>query len=96
MSLGKRIKSIRMEEGLSQAELSQLTDIPIDSIKAYESERRSVNEGNLIKITCHPQFFKYALWLTTGQTAPESGQVCPEFSIQEKCGLIVDVAEKRA
>lgn len=92
----ERIKSIRLNEELSRDEFSQLIDISKGTIRDYEQGLRVPSGEILMKITNHPQFQKYALWLMTGQTAPESGQVCPEFSIQEKCGLIVDVAEKRA
>ncbi len=92
----ERIKSIRLNEELSRDEFSQLIDISKGTIRDYEQGLRVPSGEILMKITNHPQFQKYALWLMTGQTAPESGQICPEFSIQEKCGLIVDVAEKRA
>lgn len=96
MFLGKRVKAIRMGEGLSQDGFSQLIDISKGTLQNYEQGKNLLSEESLMKITNHPQFQKYTLWLMTGQTAPESGQVCPEFSIQEKCGLIVDVVEKRA
>ncbi|UJF17227.1 helix-turn-helix domain-containing protein [Vibrio sp. SS-MA-C1-2] len=96
MSLGKKIKSIRISEGLSQTEFSQLVDISIDSLRSYENERRTVNEVNLIKLTNHLRFKKYTLWLMTGEVAPEAGQVCPAFSIQAQCGIIAPVEAKKA
>lgn len=96
MDLTKKLKAVRLEEELNQEKFAQLFDISKKTIQAYEQGVNTPSGEILIKITNHPQFQKYALWLMTGQTAPESGQVCPEFSIQEKCGLIVDEAEKRA
>ncbi|KPU82201.1 XRE family transcriptional regulator [Psychromonas sp. PRT-SC03] len=96
MILGKKLKAIRIQEGLNQIELSQLIDISIDSIRSYETLRRTINEGNLIKITNHERFSKYTLWLMIGQTAPDSGQICPDFSIQERCDIIDAEVVKRA
>ncbi len=93
----KKIKAIRLSEELSQLEFSELVDMPIDSLRSYENERRSVNEINMIKITKHERFEKYTYWLMTGKTLPESGQVCPDFSILSQCGVIdAETMEKRA
>ena len=96
MFLNKKIKAIRLEEKLTQVEFCQLIDIPVISIQNYEREIRSPSGDNLMKIVNHPQFEKYALWFVTGKTAPESGQICPAFSIQEQCGITVNKEEKRA
>ncbi|MEI6896030.1 MAG: helix-turn-helix transcriptional regulator [Psychromonas sp.] len=96
MQLGKKLKAIRLAENLNQLEMSQLIDISIDSIKSYETLRRTINEGNLMKITNNERFSKYTLWLMIGKTAPESNQVSPDFSILLACGLIEEEAEKRA
>lgn len=96
MELGKKIKAIRIEEGLTQSEMAQVIDIPLISYRNYEYEKSTINEKNLIKITKNPQLFKYTLWLMTDQVAPESGQICPAFSIQERCGLTVQHAKKQA
>ncbi|PKF48704.1 helix-turn-helix domain-containing protein [Enterovibrio nigricans] len=96
MDYGKRLKAIRLEEGLSQSEFSQLTDIPTGTIQNYEQGKRTLNEENLSKITSNSRIFKYTLWLVTGKTAYESGQICPAYSTQEKCGLDVPQDAKRA
>lgn len=95
MGLGKKIKAIRIAERLSQMEFSQLIEISIDSVRSYENERRTVNEINLMKITKHERFKKYAFWLATDEVLPESGQVAPDFSILLECGVI-DVDENAA
>lgn len=97
MILGKRIKAIRLAEGMSQSELSQLTGISIHSLRHYEQGTRALSEENLMLITNHDRFQRYTYWLMTGKTLPESGQVCPDFSILSQCGIIdAETVEKRA
>ncbi|KPU82162.1 XRE family transcriptional regulator [Psychromonas sp. PRT-SC03] len=96
MEIAKKLKSIRLSEKLTQFEFSQCVDIPIGSIKNYEQGLRNPTSENLLKITAHLLFKKYALWLMTGDTAPESNQPRPDFSILLRCGLIDEEAEKRA
>ncbi|PKF48672.1 XRE family transcriptional regulator [Enterovibrio nigricans] len=96
MILNKKIKAIRLDEGLTQLEFSQLIDIPVISLQNYEREVRNPSSENLMKITEHPRFEKYAFWLVTGKTDYESGHICPAFSTQEKCGLDVPQDAKRA
>lgn len=66
MSIGKKIRLIRENLGLSQAKFAQLTDIPKISLQGYEMERSGISEANLLKITTHPQLKHYALWLVSG------------------------------
>jgi len=96
VKLGKKIQAIRISEELSQPDMAQLIDMSVNSLRAYEQAKRGVSEENLIKITNHPRFIKYTLWLMTGETLPESGQICPVFSVLEQCGLTVGGEEKRA
>ncbi len=82
---------------MTQTEFSQLVDISIHSLRCYEQGTRSLNEENLLKVTCSEQLGKYAYWLTTGKVLPSSGQICPDFSIQELCGIISKIqTAKRA
>ncbi|HGS4979223.1 TPA: helix-turn-helix domain-containing protein [Vibrio diabolicus] len=96
MRLGKRIRSIRLAEKLTQDEMAQLLEMPLVSLRNYEYEKRSINEENLTKITNHERFKKYAFWLMTGETLPESGQISPDFSILLECGVETakDVAKR--
>ena len=82
LMLGKKIKAIRLGEGLTGKEFAQILEISIDSLKNYETERRTISEQNLLKITNHPRFKKYSLWLMTDQTAPEIGQVSPDIETE--------------
>ncbi|MGR6860841.1 helix-turn-helix domain-containing protein [Aliivibrio salmonicida] len=88
MGLGKKIKAIRLAENISQDEFSKIVNISVGTIRNYEQGIREPKSEILIKITNHERFDKYAYWLLTGKTLPESGQVCPAFSIQEQCGII--------
>lgn len=97
MSFGKKIKAIRIAEQLTQEEMSQLIDIPLVSLRSYELGKRSVNEKNLIKVTKHERFQKYAFWLTTDEVLPESGQISPDYSILLELGIVdVEDSPKRA
>lgn len=74
--------------GLSQSEMSQLIDIPVGSLRNYEQDRKELKADNLMKITKHERFKKYAYWLTTDETLPESGQIAPDFSILLELGIV--------
>ncbi|MBE8578662.1 helix-turn-helix domain-containing protein [Vibrio sp. OPT18] len=97
MNIGKKIKAIRIAEGLTQPQMAELIDTPIGSLRDWEQERRILGGDALLKITQHERFDKYAYWLTTDKTLPESGQVSPDFSILLDCGVIdAKGAQKRA
>lgn len=78
MSLGEKLRQIRTYEGLTQRQMADLVDISLDSVKNYELSRRVGISGlALAKITSHPTFTPYTLWLMTGHTAPAAGQISP-------------------
>lgn len=78
MELFEKLKAIRLREGLTQAELCEVTGINLSTWKSYELMRRKeVSSLELLKLTTHPRFMKYALWLVTDTTAPECGQISP-------------------
>jgi len=80
MDIGEKIKKIREAEGFAQFGFCVETDINIGTLRGYESGRRkSIGSTELLKITQHPRFTKYTLWLMTGQTAPEAGQISPDI-----------------
>lgn len=83
MSVVKRLRDIRIAEGLSQANFAKEVDINVDTLRQWEQGRRPTMRTNeLEKITSHPRFEKYALWLVTGKSAPEVGQIQPETEKQ--------------
>jgi len=78
MELGAKLKEVRLTERLTQTEMSGETGISLETYKNYELGRRaSVSSVELLKVTKHPRFKKYALWLVTDETAPECGQISP-------------------
>jgi len=80
MSVVNRVKAIREAEGLSQREFCQETGLVLDTLRNYEQGKRaSIGSKELEKITTHPRFTKYALWLVTGEAAPEAGQISPDI-----------------
>ncbi|MEZ8137569.1 helix-turn-helix domain-containing protein [Vibrio splendidus] len=97
MELGKKIKAIRIAEGLEREDMAQLVDIPRGTIRNYEQGVREPKGETLTKITNHERFKKYTFWLMTNGTLPESGQISPDFSILLECGVVsADDAAKRA
>lgn len=77
--------------------MAQLIDIPLGTLRDYEQEKRIPKGDNLIKITSHERFDKYAYWLATDKTLPEVGQISPEFSILLELGIVdVEDSQKRA
>ncbi len=88
MKMGKKIKAVRIAEGLSQPQMAHLIDMPIGTLRNTEQDRTEIKIETLTKITSHELFKKYAFWLTTNETLPESGQIAPDFSILLECGVI--------
>ncbi|EIT7186288.1 helix-turn-helix domain-containing protein [Serratia marcescens] len=79
--LGEKIRLIREAEGLTRDEFEQLTGVPAGNTKRYETGRiKSIGSDFLTKITLHPRFSKYTLWLMSDLVAPESGQISPALS----------------
>ncbi len=88
MNLGKKLKAIRIAEGLEREGMAQLTDIPRGTIRNIEQGVNKPSGETLEKITKHERFKKYAFWLMTDEVLPESGQIAPDFSILLDCGVI--------
>lgn len=80
MKLSEKMKLIRESEGLSQANFCEIIGLSINTLKKYEGGKFEPGGDALIKMTQHPRFTKYALWLMTDQIAPESGQISPALS----------------
>ncbi|MFP1869242.1 helix-turn-helix domain-containing protein [Lonsdalea quercina] len=74
---GKKLRLIRIAEGLTQMQLRDLTGIGLSTIKNYEIGRE-VGLSIIERILAHAQFQKYTLWLMTGETATRSGQIAPK------------------
>lgn len=82
MDLGEKLKELRLTERLTQAEICEIAGINLNTWKGYEYIRdKSVSSVELLKITMHPRFKRYALWLVTDEVAPEVGQISPIIGI---------------
>lgn len=80
MTIVERIREIRLAEGLSQPGFAEESGLRLDTLRQWEQGRRTNPKASeLEKITNHPRFEKYALWLMTGKTAPAAGQISPEI-----------------
>lgn len=78
MTLGEKLKLVRKHQQLTQAGVCELAGIKLETWKSYEYGRRgSVSSTELLKVTQHPRFSQYTLWLMTGRTIPEAGQISP-------------------
>lgn len=80
MKLSEKMKLIREAEGLSQNNFCEIIGLSINTLKKYEGGKFEPGGDALIKMTQHPRFTKYTLWLMTDQIAPESGQISPALS----------------
>lgn len=89
MSLGKRLKAIIKEERMSQRGFSEEIGFSLTAIEQYISDKRTPSGELFIAMGTHKVFKKYTIWLLTGDVDPNSGQVSPDFSTQEQCGLTV-------
>ncbi|MFJ5422247.1 helix-turn-helix domain-containing protein [Pectobacterium parvum] len=80
MKLSEKVKSMREAEGLSQSQFCKVIDLSINTLKKYETGNFEPSGNALLKITTHPRFQKYTLWLMTDKTAPEAGQIAPALA----------------
>ncbi|PAV01213.1 transcriptional regulator [Arsenophonus sp. ENCA] len=80
MNLGKKIKLLRMYEGLTQKEFCELIDLPINTLKKYEGGHFEPGGNALANIVKHPRFDKYLMWLMTNRTNEKIGQISPILS----------------
>ncbi|PHM38556.1 helix-turn-helix domain-containing protein [Xenorhabdus innexi] len=80
MNISEKLKAIRITEGLTQMQLCEIMDISISTFKKIEAGYNDPALATLMKITNHPKFEKYTLWLLTDKIAPESGQISPTLS----------------
>ncbi len=80
MKLSEKIKAIRMAEGLSQSKFCEIMEMSISTLKKYEGGHAEPGGGALVKITQHPRFEKYTMWLMTDKTLEAAGQISPALS----------------
>lgn len=96
MDVTSRLRAVIKEEGLSQKAFSEVIDIPLISVECYLRRKRKLSGDLLLKVTNHERFSKYTLWIMTGESMPEAGQISPSIEVQKECGLMDSVDKKRA
>ncbi|WGL94072.1 helix-turn-helix domain-containing protein [Arsenophonus nasoniae] len=77
MKLSEKIYVIRKAERLSQREFCKILNLSYSTLGKYEIQCYEPSGLSLLKITQHPQFEKYTLWLMTDKIVPEYGQIAP-------------------
>lgn len=92
----KRLKAIIKAERYSQRKFAEMVGMPLSSLERYLSGKQEPSTAVTMKILNHPEFKKYTIWLMIGETDENSGQVCPDFSTQEQCGLVNSDSQKQA
>ncbi|MBF1996578.1 helix-turn-helix transcriptional regulator [Serratia symbiotica] len=80
MLIAEKLKAIRSAEGLSQSQFCKIMEIPISTLKKLEGGYNEPGWNTLTKLTQHPLFEKYTMWLMTGKTATQAGQIAPPLS----------------
>lgn len=85
--VGEKIREIREAEGLTRKQFAELTGVPETAQKNYE---RGITEkigiDTVMKITNHPLFEKYTMWLMNGKTNEAAGQISPTLSPDGQVG----------
>ena len=75
--VGKKIKLIRTTLGLSQAKFCELLDIGIGGLKKYELGSSEPGYSVIEKLANNKATSIYTMWLLTGKTHPQIGQISP-------------------
>lgn len=71
-----RIIALWVTKGLSARDLEKATDVDRTKWYALRNGRRRANEEDIMALV--KVFPEHALWLVSGETAPEAGQTSPE------------------
>ncbi|WP_273837976.1 helix-turn-helix domain-containing protein [Providencia rettgeri] len=76
----KKLLCIRKAENLTQQRFSDLTKIPLNTIKKYETGHQPAGAATMESVIQTDEFKKYAMWLTINQTFEAAGQISPPLS----------------
>lgn len=79
-SHAEKLKQIRKAEGLTQARFADAVGIALSTVKNYERGDKVVGLSIIDKVANNHALKKYTLWLMTGDTNPEAGQISPALS----------------
>ena len=90
-----RLKLIRESLNLSQAKFCDLLDIGLSAYKRYELGTNEPGSGPIEKIANNPVTKMYFMWLFTGETNPDAGQIAPGDSLEPKNELTDEEFEEQ-
>lgn len=76
----KKLLCIRKAENLTQQRFSDLTQIPLNTIKKYETGQQPAGASTMESVIQTDEFKKYAMWLTINETFEAAGQISPPLS----------------
>jgi len=71
MKIGEKLQSLREREGYTRKDFAEEIKLSPHSLLNYENRGRDVPASVLYKITNHPKFRKYTLWLMIDDDSPE-------------------------
>ena len=76
-NIGDRVRSLLETRGMPN-KLESMTGIDRDTWRNVRYAKQKVNEDHITAV-CEA-FPEYRLWVETGHTAPDKGQICPDNS----------------
>lgn len=79
---GEKLKQIRKAEGLTQPAFAKELGLGLSTVKNYETGQKNAGLSIVDKVTNHPRFEKYTMWLmtNTNKTSEAAGQISPSLS----------------
>ncbi|HAT2782708.1 TPA: helix-turn-helix transcriptional regulator [Citrobacter koseri] len=80
MKISEKLRAIRKAEGLTQKKFCEISGLALSSLKNYEGGHKEPGIQIVTQIVNTPSFKKYTLWIMTGETAPQAGQIAPALA----------------
>ncbi|TNL10732.1 XRE family transcriptional regulator [Kosakonia cowanii] len=77
----KKLRAIRLAEGLTQRQFAEMAGISLGTIKIYESGHRPARSEILEAVLEIEMFKKYTMWLIHDEIMPGVGQIAPALSL---------------
>ncbi|MBS9427834.1 MULTISPECIES: helix-turn-helix domain-containing protein [Photorhabdus] len=79
-SYAEKLKLIRKAEGLTQVAFAKELGLGLSTVKNYETGHKDPGLSTIGKVTNHPRFEKYTMWLMSNKTLEMAGQISPALS----------------
>ncbi|SCZ61227.1 MULTISPECIES: helix-turn-helix domain-containing protein [Photorhabdus] len=79
-SYAEKLRLIRKAEGLTQVAFAKELGVGLSTVKNYETGHKEAGLSTIGKVTHHPRFEKYTMWLMSNKTLEMSGQISPVLS----------------